>query len=131
MKKVIKDLAMFKLFTKPVSQYITGKRLLVISISICLLFAASALCSSEAHYGLNSSDAGDPDLSDPDETPSDIGAVRMGDHQHEIYEMPTGLVSSGIKWMSFPVINKITAGYNVSQNFFEPIVDPEILDWVQ
>ncbi len=53
MKNTSKDLEMFKLFTKPVSQYIAGKSLLVISISICLLFAASALCSIEARYGSN------------------------------------------------------------------------------
>jgi len=76
-------------------------------------------------------DGGDPDLIDADETPSDIGAIRVGEHQYDIYDMPTGLVSNGIKWMSFPIINSITSGYNVSQNFFGPIVDQDILEWVQ
>ncbi|MDD4223600.1 MAG: FlgD immunoglobulin-like domain containing protein, partial [Candidatus Cloacimonetes bacterium] len=76
-------------------------------------------------------DRGVSTMLDPDETPSDIGAIRAGDHQYDIYQMPTGFVSDGIKWMSFPIINNITTGYNVSENFFGPIVDPDILDWVQ
>lgn len=76
-------------------------------------------------------DSGYPGICDPDSTASDIGAIRAGDHQHDNYDMPNGYVSNGIKWMSFPTINSITSGYNVSQNFFGPIVDPDILEWVQ
>lgn len=76
-------------------------------------------------------DSGYPGAFDPDGTPSDIGAVRAGDHQYDVYDMPNGYVSNGIKWMSFPIINSITSGYNVSHNFFGPIVNSEILEWVQ
>jgi len=32
--------------------------------------------------------------------------------------------------MSFPVLNRITSGYTTNSNFFEPIIDPVVLDWV-
>jgi hypothetical protein len=75
-------------------------------------------------------DAGDPALCDPDETPSDIGAVRTGDHEYEEYAMPYGN-STNIRWMSYPVLNRITGGYTTNCNFFEPIVNPLVLDWVE
>ncbi|HHZ15460.1 MAG TPA: T9SS type A sorting domain-containing protein [Candidatus Cloacimonetes bacterium] len=68
---------------------------------------------------------------DEDGTPADIGAIPAAEHQYEVYDMPVGSVSNGIKWMSFPVINHITSGYNLAQNFFGPIVHPDILDWVE
>jgi len=66
---------------------------------------------------------------DQDETPSDIGAIRAGDHQYEEYAMPYGS-SSNIKWMSFPVLNNFTNGYTTNSNFFAPIISTAELDWV-
>ncbi|MDD3235459.1 MAG: hypothetical protein PHH43_03955, partial [Candidatus Cloacimonetes bacterium] len=71
----------------------------------------------------------DPDLFDSDATPSDLGAIRASDHQYEEYTMPYNNTTN-IKWMSFPVLNRFTNGSTTNSNFFEPIVNPVILDWV-
>lgn len=70
-------------------------------------------------------DSGYPGVYDPDGTPSDIGAIRAGDHKQEYYSIPG---ASGIKWMSFPVLNKITNGYSMNGNYFQPILNP---NWLQ
>jgi len=70
----------------------------------------------------------DPDDIDSDGTCLDIGAYPAVQHDYEDYAMP---VSGGIKWMSFPVLNRITSGYTTNSNFFEPIIDNLILDWVE
>ena len=64
-------------------------------------------------------DSGYPRIYDPDGTPSDIGAIRTGDHQREEYAMPG---PNTIKWMSFPVLNKITSGYCMNGSYFLPIL---------
>ncbi len=74
-------------------------------------------------------DRGLSTMLDPDETPSDIGAIRAGDHQYEEYSMPYG-TSSNIKWMSFPVLNNYTSGYTTNSNFFASIISTTVLDWV-
>ncbi len=66
-------------------------------------------------------DNGCPDMFDDDDTPSDIGAYPAIQHINQDYHMPAGGVP---KWMSFPVLNRITNGYTVNSNFFEPIIDP-------
>ncbi|MDD3534470.1 MAG: T9SS type A sorting domain-containing protein [Candidatus Cloacimonetes bacterium] len=71
--------------------------------------------------------ANDPEESDFDGTPLDIGAKRALPHQFEDYSMPAG---GAIKWMSFPVVNDLTVGLNQNGSFFAPILYPEILDWV-
>ncbi len=71
---------------------------------------------------------GDPDDADPDGTPLDIGARRAILHKFEDYIIPA---SGAIKWMSYPVVNNLTYGQNQNGSFFYPIVDPDILDWVQ
>ncbi|MDP3114688.1 MAG: FlgD immunoglobulin-like domain containing protein [Candidatus Cloacimonadaceae bacterium] len=71
---------------------------------------------------------GDPDDSDLDGTPLDIGAIRADLHQFEDYKMP---VSGAIKWMSYPVINNLTVGHNLNGAFFAPILSIYTLDWVQ
>ncbi|MDD3236081.1 MAG: FlgD immunoglobulin-like domain containing protein [Candidatus Cloacimonetes bacterium] len=48
-------------------------------------------------------------------------------HKYESYTMPTG---NAIKWMSFPVLNRITEGYTTNSNFFSPITPSTILDKV-
>ncbi|MDP2172388.1 MAG: right-handed parallel beta-helix repeat-containing protein, partial [Candidatus Cloacimonadaceae bacterium] len=72
----------------------------------------------------------DPEDRDPDGTPFDIGAIRAVDHRYEEYAMPVGNVSSGIKWMSFPALNTLTAGYTTNSSFFAPIIHQARLDWV-
>lgn len=74
-------------------------------------------------------DRGIASIVDPDDTPSDIGASRTIDHNYEEYAMPHSN-STNIKWMSFPVLNRSTNGYTTNCNFFEQIIDPLILDWV-
>jgi parallel beta-helix repeat protein len=73
-------------------------------------------------------DAGYQRSYDPDGTPSDIGAIRAGDHKYEEYSMPG---PSGIKWMSFPVLNGITNAYCMNGNFFSPIINPQWLQLIQ
>lgn len=78
--------------------------------------------------GGGGSQTGDPEDSDFDGTPLDIGAKRAVPHQFEDYCMPAG---GAIKWMSFPVVNDLTVGFNQNGSFFAPILDPLILDWVE
>jgi hypothetical protein len=70
----------------------------------------------------------DPDDIDSDGTCLDIGAIPAVQHDYEDYAMP---VSGGIKWMSFPVLNRITNGYTTNSSFFNSIINPSILDWVE
>lgn len=70
-------------------------------------------------------DSGYPGAFDPDGTPSDIGAVRAGDHEYAYYALPG---ANETIWMSFPVLNKVTNGYCMNGNFFQPILNPE---WLQ
>ena len=70
----------------------------------------------------------DPDDIDSDGTCLDIGSIPAVQHDYEDYPMP---VSGNIKWLSFPVLNRITGGYTTNSNFFEPIIDDLILDWVE
>ena len=65
---------------------------------------------------------------DPDGTPADIGAIRAGDHKYEEYTMPG---PNAIKWMSFPVLNRITDGYCMNGNFFDTILNPVWLDVIK
>jgi hypothetical protein len=74
-------------------------------------------------------DKGVTSLSDPDGTPSDIGAIRAVDHNYDAYTMPYGNTTN-IKWMSFPVLNRITSGHTTNSSFFAPILYESILDWV-
>ena len=60
-------------------------------------------------------------------TRSDIGAYPATSHTREDYTMPTGGTP---KWMSFPVLNRITQGYDITGNYFAPIVPSTILDQV-
>ncbi|NLK49695.1 MAG: right-handed parallel beta-helix repeat-containing protein, partial [Candidatus Cloacimonetes bacterium] len=73
-------------------------------------------------------DSGCPYVLDPDGTPSDIGALRTGDHKYEEYTMPG---PSAIKWMSFPVLNRTTDGYCMNGNFFDPILDDRWLEVIK
>jgi len=73
-------------------------------------------------------DTGYPRSYDPDGTPSDIGAIRAGDHKYEKYTMPG---PGGIKWMSYPVLNEITNDYCMNGNFFDPILNPQWLQLIQ
>ncbi len=74
-------------------------------------------------------DRGVSTMYDPDETPSDIGAIRASDHDYRDYTMPYGS-DPNIKWLSFPVLNEYTTGYTTNSNFFAPIISPTVLDWV-
>ena len=74
-------------------------------------------------------DRGVSTMYDSDGTPSDIGAIQVGDHDYRDYTMPYGS-SSNIKWLSFPVLNEITTGYTTNSNFFAPIISTTVLDWV-
>ncbi|MDD4308984.1 MAG: T9SS type A sorting domain-containing protein, partial [Candidatus Cloacimonetes bacterium] len=66
-------------------------------------------------------------VNDTDGTPPDIGAYPAMSHTREEYAMPTGGTP---KWMSFPVLNRITQGYDTTGNFFAPISDFYVLDQV-
>lgn len=63
----------------------------------------------------------------PDCTPLDIGAYPAIQHINQVYPLPAGGVP---KWMSFPVLNRITQGYDTAENFFAPISDVDVLDQV-
>lgn len=75
-------------------------------------------------------DNGDPTIRDYDGTPSDIGSAIITEHNYDEYAMPVGNYNSGIKWMSFPVLNRVTSACVVNQNFFEQITYPSILNKV-
>jgi len=64
---------------------------------------------------------------DEDDTPADIGAYPAVNHVCDVYTMPT---NGTPKWMSFPVLNRITQEYDLAENFFAPIVPSTILDQV-
>ena len=64
---------------------------------------------------------------DPDGTPADIGAYPAMSHAYEVYTMPT---NGTPKWMSFPVLNRITPEYDINGNFFAPIISNDILEIV-
>lgn len=66
-------------------------------------------------------------VNDSDGTPPDIGAYPATSHTREVYTMPMGGTP---KWMSFPVLNRITQGYDTTGNFFAPITDVDVLDQV-
>ena len=116
---------MFKLFIKLASQYVTGKRLLVISISICLLFAASALFSIEAHYGSNPSDAGDPPKSYdyllfPDSGPSIIAVLSEIQTRYDNNEKNNFTVLLANGTYSMPIIMSFSDN---SSSFSELFID--------
>jgi len=64
---------------------------------------------------------------DEDDTPADIGAYPAVNHVCDVYTMPT---NGTPKWMSFPVLNRITQEYDLAENFFAPIISSDILDQV-
>ncbi|MCB5251620.1 MAG: T9SS type A sorting domain-containing protein, partial [Candidatus Cloacimonetes bacterium] len=78
-------------------------------------------------------DSGNPAILDLiDYTPSDIGAKPyLVAHDYEKYVMPSYAGRERIKWMCFPVLNEITNGSCMNENFFSPIVDISILDYVK
>ena len=72
---------------------------------------------------------------DIDLPPTDMGANPYPlAHNYDRYEMPrpvSPFQREEVKWMSFPVLNEITAGHCINSNFFEQIAGPDILYWVQ
>lgn len=72
---------------------------------------------------------------DIDVPPTDMGANPYPvAHNYDRYEMPRPVAPfqrEEIKWMSFPVLNEITAGHCVNSNFFEQIIGQDILYWVE
>lgn len=64
-------------------------------------------------------DAGNPNILDPDGTPTDIGAVRAITHKYDIVELPSPLEDNGWKWLSFPALDNVysTLGYDPNQAY--------------
>jgi len=66
----------------------------------------------------------------------DIGAVQYDEYPHEYitYTFPSYSQRNGLKWMSFPSLDRIwnptTDDPDVAQVFFEPIIDEDILDQI-
>jgi len=76
-------------------------------------------------------DRGNPEVLDElDLTPIDMGArPYLIAHDYDRYTMPEP-GSTVPKWMCFPVLNNITTDACVNEDFFEPIINWRILDYV-
>ncbi len=72
-------------------------------------------------------DKGDQTIFDDDGSPSDIGGRLAITHDYENYDFVSGGDGRGIKWMSFPVLDRITSSYTVNGKFFGPIVKNQAL----
>ena len=57
-------------------------------------------------------DVGDPTILDPDNTYSDIGAVRAIEHKQFILQLPAYNQDNGIKWTCFPVLDRLCTVYS-------------------
>jgi len=81
-----------------------------------------------AGYGING--VGTPFHSDR----LDIGAVQYSEYPHEYvtYTFPPYSQRNGLKWMSFPTLDRIwnptTNEPDVANTFFDPILNPMVLD---
>ncbi|MCF7857799.1 MAG: T9SS type A sorting domain-containing protein [Candidatus Cloacimonetes bacterium] len=83
-------------------------------------------------------DAGNPNLTDPDGTPADIGAVRAITHKYDIVDLPSPDEDNGWKWLSLPALDNVysTTGYDpdVAEYLLADIMQlpvPAILDVVE
>jgi hypothetical protein len=76
-------------------------------------------------------DTGNPSLLDPDNTPSDIGAVRAIEHRFDEVLLPSPAVNNGIKWLSFPALDVVLADANLASFVLAEILDTNILDYVK
>ncbi len=76
-------------------------------------------------------DAGDPTITDDDNTPSDIGAVCAINHRIDEIELPPPTTNNGWKWLSFPALDNVLNDADVAENVLEDILDPTILDKVE
>ncbi|MCD4828214.1 MAG: T9SS type A sorting domain-containing protein [Candidatus Cloacimonetes bacterium] len=69
-------------------------------------------------------DAGHPNMSDPDDTPSDMGAIRAMTHKQETYIARSGHTTPGelyYNWVCFPVIDDLYTADNAAEDFFPPL----------
>ena len=66
-----------------------------------------------------------------DERP-DIGAVQYDEYPHEnrSYTFPAGNDRSGIKWMSFPSLDRIYGDEDMAHTFFDPLRSPSIIEQI-
>ena len=67
-----------------------------------------------------------------DERP-DIGSVQYDEYPHEnrTYTFPAGNDRNGIKWMSFPSLDRIYGDEDMAYTFFEPLQSPFIIENIQ
>lgn len=78
-------------------------------------------------------DGGDPAVTDPDGTPSDIGAIRAEDHDYWSYQFRSGSGSvtppvrgEPYHWVSYPVVNSLTPSKRVARSFFHELLGKHV-----
>jgi hypothetical protein len=80
-------------------------------------------------------DNGEPGKPDADGTPADIGAITAIAHNYEQYAMwndkSPDKINQGLKWMCFPVLDHYMTSNNFNVNFFDNILDTDVLEWIQ
>jgi hypothetical protein len=84
-----------------------------------LIFLTIFIVLSSFLYGI---DAGDPEIFDPDGTPSDIGAVCAIEHRVDAIELID--MAEGVNWKSFPVLDDITTDGDIAANVLYDIMQP-------
>lgn len=62
----------------------------------------------------------------------DIGAVQYDEYPHEnrSYTFPAGNDRNGIKWMSFPSLDRIYGDEDMAHTFFDPLCSPSIIEQI-
>lgn len=61
---------------------------------------------------------------------TDMGYIQYDEYPHEYitYKFPSGEERNGIKWMSFPSVDRLYGNNDMAHIFFEPLRDPNLLD---
>jgi len=76
-------------------------------------------------------DSGDQSISDDDDgSPADIGAICAVTHRYDEVDLPSPLVNSGWKWLSFPSLDNVLTDADTAGYVLEDILDYSILEEV-
>lgn len=75
-------------------------------------------------------DAGNPSITDDDDTPSDIGAITAIDHTIYTTQLPSPSQNNGWKWLSLPVLDDVLSNADMASNVLSDILSTSILDTV-
>ena len=101
----------------------------------CLSLDPCFISVAETDYGLEWSqslmspciDKGDPQITDLDSTPSDLGSQPTGWHDHHVTELGNSGVGKRFRWVSFPVLDRtITTGATDPRNIMQPLIEQDV-----